>query len=245
MTLGPSLVLYFLFGAAVAVAMFLRDESRDSSAGFRVLTAWVFWPLYVPVLLSGADGSARGVAAPESASAPPRDELSDAIARVEAELDRALMSLDGWAGQALSFEMSRIDELKQAWRAQAARIRELSELLASAEMEDGAAPVSETALPDVAEVHSADSRPPLAGRYRQSEEARRENMERLRALRRRMHDDLLGTLAWVRELVTMIHLARYTGAPASRAEELVAQIAAAVEGLSEVSDWHNAPVPAA
>jgi hypothetical protein len=54
-----------------------------------------------------------------------------------------------------------------------------------------------------------------------------------------MYDDLMGTLAWVRELVTMIHLARYTGAPASRAEELVGQIAAAVEGLSEVSAWHE------
>ena len=44
-------------------------------------------------------------------------------------------------------------------------------------------------------------------------------------------------MAWVREVVTMIHLARYGGAPASRAEELVAQIAAAVEGLSEVTEW--------
>ncbi|MGD9856866.1 MAG: hypothetical protein AB7U20_18110 [Planctomycetaceae bacterium] len=55
-----------------------------------------------------------------------------------------------------------------------------------------------------------------------------------------MHDDLMSTLAWVRELVTMIHLAKYTGAPASRAEELVTQIAAAVEGLHEVSGLHTA-----
>jgi hypothetical protein len=48
----------------------------------------------------------------------------------------------------------------------------------------------------------------------------------------------MGTLAWVRELVSMIHLAKFTGAPASRAEELVAQIAAAVEGLSEVT-WQE------
>jgi len=45
-------------------------------------------------------------------------------------------------------------------------------------------------------------------------------------------------LAWVRELVSMIHLAKFTGAPASRAEEIVAQIAAAVEGLSEVN-WQE------
>jgi hypothetical protein len=36
----------------------------------------------------------------------------------------------------------------------------------------------------------------------------------------------------------MIHLAKFTGAPASRAEELVAQIAAAVEGLSDLT-WRE------
>src|SRR5260221_8119226 len=79
-------------------------------------------------------------------------------------------------------------------------------------------------------------------RYRQSQQARRENILRLHAVRRRLHDDLLGTLAWVRELVSMIHLAKFTGAPATRAEELVAQIATAVEGLSEVSQWRDEPV---
>ncbi|HWY88232.1 MAG TPA: hypothetical protein VNX28_16090, partial [Gemmataceae bacterium] len=54
-------------------------------------------------------------------------------------------------------------------------------------------------------------------------------------VRERTFQDLIGTMAWVRELVSMIHLAKFTGAPASRAEELVAQIAAAVEGLSEAS----------
>jgi hypothetical protein len=48
----------------------------------------------------------------------------------------------------------------------------------------------------------------------------------------------MGTLAWVRELVSMIHLAKFTGAPAARAEELVAQIAAAVEGISAVT-WQD------
>ena len=55
-----------------------------------------------------------------------------------------------------------------------------------------------------------------------------------------MFDDLLATLAWVRELVTMIHLAKFSGSPASRAEELVSQIATAVEGLREVSNWGDA-----
>jgi hypothetical protein len=40
----------------------------------------------------------------------------------------------------------------------------------------------------------------------------------------------------------MIHLAKYSGAPASRADELVSQIAAAVEGLSAVASWEEEPV---
>ena len=48
----------------------------------------------------------------------------------------------------------------------------------------------------------------------------------------------MGSLAWVRELVSMIHLAKFSGAPAARAEELVAQIAAAVEGLSDLT-WQE------
>jgi len=36
----------------------------------------------------------------------------------------------------------------------------------------------------------------------------------------------------------MIHLAKFCGAPAARAEELVAQIAAAVEGLSAMT-WQE------
>lgn len=38
----------------------------------------------------------------------------------------------------------------------------------------------------------------------------------------------------------MVELARFTGAPPVRAGELVAQIAAAVEGLTEARDWEGA-----
>jgi hypothetical protein len=129
----------------------------------------------------------------------------------------------------LAREYDRFAELRSAWRQQAERIRQLDRLLASSE---GA-----SSNPSM-EASPATS---VGGnvRYRQSEESRRENVERLRAVRARLHDDLMGTLAWVRELVSMIHLAKFTGAPASRAEELVSQIATAVEGLSEVTQWRE------
>ena len=125
----------------------------------------------------------------------------------------------------LAHEAGRFRELSTAWHAQAARIREMDHLLARTE------PVNQE-LPRTSALETSD-------RCRQSEQTRRANLERLRQVRARAYDDLMGTLAWVRELVSMIHLAKYTGAPASRAEELVAQIAAAIEGISAVT-WQEA-----
>src|SRR5207249_1095238 len=138
------------------------------------------------------------------------------------ELAAALGSPGGWAGDVLAREKVRIRDLRTAWLAQAQRIREMDRLLARPECAD-----------------EADPEPPAADdRLRSSRQARRQNVERLRRLRRRADDDLTRSLAGVRELVSMIHLAKFSGAPAARAEELVAQIAAAVEGLSELT-WQE------
>src|SRR5947209_6237035 len=51
------------------------------------------------------------------------------------------------------------------------------------------------------------------------------------AIRQRALTELLATLTWVRELASMLCLARRAGAPAARAEELLAQIEAAATGL--------------
>ena len=231
MTLGSSVVLYLMIGVGVAGALLLRRDGRGASGALQLATGCLFWPLYVPVLLAARTSDASGLRSELLANhATESDPLHREIARVESELDRALQTLDGWAGEALPWEGARFDELKQAWRLQAERIGELSELLDVTNEETSGTGQEGSPEPSV---HGAENR------KRQSETARRENIERLRELHQRMQDDLRGNLAWVRELVTLIHLAKYTGAPASRAEELVGQIAAAVEGLSRVSDWQS------
>jgi len=222
--LGQTLVLYSLVGIAIAAAVYLSEAAgTPGDRCFRVLTAMPFWPLYLPILLARARpaDSRPGRTVPATS-----DEMTAAIAQVDAELDAALGSLDGWAEDVLAREKGRIRELRAAWTAQADRIREMDRLLAQPEV-SAALPSSVT--PDASE------------RLRHSQRARQQNIERLRRIRQRAYDDLMGMLAWVRELVSMIHLAKFTGAPASRAEELVAQIAAAVEGLSELT-WHEEPV---
>lgn len=228
MSLASTLVFYLLFGFAVAVAVYLSSEMGRGEGWFRAISAVLFWPLYVPGLLqaSTAEGANRKTSANDQCGSEEVTSLSDdvfqAIRQVEAELDLALNSLDGWSDAVWSQEERRFEELRGAWYYQARKIRELDSLLEkTANSADSESGFSELA----------------SERAVQSERARRDNIAQLVAVRTRMRDDLFNTLSWVRELVTRIHLAKYTGAPASRAEELVLQIATAVEGLSEVAGW--------
>ena len=233
MAFTTTLVFYLTFGTAVAVAVYLR-ETRPTRGErlFRFVSASLFWPLYLPLLLDRASVASRDDTG-EATADNPSDSLARAIGQVESELDAALGSLDGWAEGVQVDERDRLDELRTAWRSQAARVRELERFLAQP---DFVAPAANFA-------DAADAAASPRDRRTDSERGRLENIRQLHALRQRMIDDLLGTLAWVRELVTMIHLAKFSGAPASRAEELVAQIAAAVEGLPEVSNWSETKPP--
>ncbi len=224
MNFSITVLFYGLVGAGVSFAMFLNDTTASRrERWWQAASALLFWPLYLPLLLRPVSGSSFSADVPEQRAIEQPDEMTTIIARVERELDVAWRSLDAWSDQALLPQRERIDELQSAWRLQAARIRELEGLLAEKTF------VESANLPTEA----------TGGRVAHCEQSRQQNLTRLRAIRSRMEQDLLGTLAWVRELTTMIHLAKYTGAPASRAAELVAQIAAAVEGLSEVSTWRT------
>ena len=221
--LGPTILIYVLIGIGVAVAVYISDANRPTAGrAFGVLTAIPFWPVYVPLLLAPAESvevKDTRISLPAS-----EDEMSFAIHRVDKELEEALNSLDGWAEGVLAREKSRIHELRHAWTFQSDRIRAMDRLLTQ---ENGAGPILKATPSQTISANAQD-------RLQHSQEVRRQNLERLRQVRRRAYEDLMGTLAWVRELVSMIHLAKFTGAPASRAEELVAQIAAAVEGLFQL-----------
>jgi hypothetical protein len=226
---GQTLILYLVVGSGVAGAVYLTQRTGHlRAAWFLVATAILFWPLYLPVLLSSRRTQQGD---PSDASAFPPDELTAAILQVDAELAAALGSLDGWADEVLIREKARLRELSAAWLTQARRIREMDRVLTQPEY----------AGEDLSESTVAARTSVADNRIQSCRQARRENVERLRRLRQRAHDDLVGSLAWVRELVSMIHLAKFSGAPAARAEELVAQIAAAVEGLSEITWQEETP----
>src|SRR5882762_1075089 len=130
-------LFYLLLGAGVALAVGLSSKPLCSSQQlFRLITAFFFWPLYLPSLLSRLppeDG------AQDRSADEPDDAIARTIAQVEGELASALSSLGGWAEGVLAREKPRLEELQRAWRVQAARIREMERLLLEEQKPKGAA----------------------------------------------------------------------------------------------------------
>lgn len=226
MNFYESIVFYLVLGIATAVAY--RAVDRTTGRWQRLaglVAAWLFWPLFVPLVLANRESSAP----PTSPTNAPPDDLAAAIEQVQRELDAALSGLDRSTEGVLNRNSARLRELRTALVARTERIREMEAVLARERQElptgDGAEP-SPTASENSSEAERRQLR---------SRQARHENMDRLADVCRRSRSDMLATMAWIRELVSMIHLAKFTGAPADRAEELVAQIAAAVESLSAES----------
>ena len=210
MSFAETSLFYAVIGLAVAAGRWLVERPATSWGLLPFLPATVlFWPLFLPLLL------ARRADDDEPVSLnTPHDDLARAIDQVENELNTALAELDGGPESVLKQYAGRLRELRAALSAEADRIRQMERVLGS----------------DPTEIISPE--PAGNERERKSRLTRQENMQRLADLARRARIDLLTTLAWIRELVSMIHLAKFTGQPAARAEELVAQIAAAVESLS-------------
>ena len=233
MNFNESLAFYLVVGLAVVTAQALTERAANHRARMlSMFAAWLFWPLYLPLLLAAK--RTPDVDPPVGSS--PRDGLTLAIEQVEQELNDALSSLDGWAEDVLHRNPERLGELRAALSAQAERIRDMEALVARERNRPvGGAEISEAAKGGIETGEFDLESDPHGDRWQRSEQARRENMSRLAGVCRQSRADLLATLAWIRELVSMIHLAKFTGAPAARAEELVAQIAAAVESISSLS----------
>jgi hypothetical protein len=214
MGITETALFYLVIGVAIGFAVALSGK-RTSFANqlFRIATATLFWPFYLPLLLTPA--SAGGHLESHLIHLPD-DETAAKIMQAEHELNSALSSLDGWVGGTRARHGNTINELRCAWTSQSKRIREIDEFLSQNDV--GAATNSDNEL------------------VSRSERARRANISQLREVRERAYGDLVASLDRVRELASMIHLAKFTGAPTSRADELIAQLAATVKSLSSVAE---------
>ena len=199
MSIGQLLVLYLMAGTGVAAASYLSlVEPRPGRRWFQVVTSLFFWPLYLPVLLS----SRTEREPPSRAGLPPTpgvqaDELAQAVARVDAQLEAALQGLHAGADNLLTRESGRLREVRSAWAAQIERIRALDRILANPEWELLRASASDQVFAESAQ---------------KSQQAIGANREILERLREQTLHELLENLGRVRELVSMIHVASFGGA---------------------------------
>jgi len=210
-------IFYVVMGIVVAVAVLIAtDRVAASERWFFAITALLYWPLYLPLLLSK-----RGqvlMSEKSTSVAKTDDEMTRLIEQVEAEVRAAMQSVVVDASIEHQTPEADISRLSRAWRTQAGRIRELDELLNR--------PDFKVPLLSAAERHADE-------RVAHCEAVRQENLNQLREVRQHLYQDLTTSLAWVRELVTMLQLARFTGAPAERVDELIDQIESAADGVCE------------
>jgi hypothetical protein len=221
MTLGQFLLLYLLAGVAVAAAVYLTLAARGPTDRFsQVGTALIFWPLYLTLLLSRAGHAVdrqpghQGLASAEA--------LELTITAIQAELEASLRGLGGSDG-ILTQHRQHLDALRAAWSAQAKRVREMDRLLA--EVDEIEAPLQDGA----------------SARVQASREAVRQSVQQLRQTRDRLHADVVEALALVRELISMLHLARLSEGPEARADELIAEIVRVVAGTESADRRPHAP----
>src|SRR5437764_4448466 len=87
--LGSTLLIYFLIGAGIAVAVYVSDMARTPvERGFQTTTCILFWPLFLPLLLQQRPAHRAARSEPLA----PSDELARAIHQAETELHAALQA---------------------------------------------------------------------------------------------------------------------------------------------------------
>jgi hypothetical protein len=211
--LDSTLLIYFLIGAGIALAVYVSDMARTPiQRCFQTAACLVFWPLFLPLVLQKGP-----VHRPAPARAlPPGDELSKAIAQVDAELANALRSVSGCNG--VEGDISeRLGELRLHWQSQGERIREMDCLLAQPEytVPNDAIQADRPIVRDGAPCHD---------RLGCGLNGMGAIAERLRKARDEAHANLIDSLARVRQLAALLQLARFTGEPARESAELLRQI---------------------
>jgi hypothetical protein len=211
--LDSTLLIYFLIGAGVAIAVYVSDLARTpAQRNFQTAASLVFWPLFLPLLLQKGPAH-RPAPAPEL---PSTDDLSKAIAQVDSELGEALRSVSV-SGDFAGDVTDRLGELRWHWQAQADRIREMDRLLAQPEY---AVPSDPILAEPSTERDGAFSPDPLG--YGLS--GMGAIAERLRKVRDEANANLMGSLARVRQISALLQLARFTVESGNGSAELLGQI---------------------
>ncbi len=199
-------VLYLIMGLVCATAILMAGTR---SAPLFVLHL-LFWPFFAPTLLS---------------STPPHSSPVPGVRGAEGRLLDALSRLDGVAEEVLSPEIARIEQLARTLDGVEGRLLEMDALLGTAEFDVTRAnglldELRGRGIPD------DDARV-------QSVLARRRNIDRLRKMRDTAREDLEGAALKMEEMTAQVRLLGLADRPEGQVIELIREVAATVEGVSE------------
>jgi hypothetical protein len=218
MGIGGTLLLYSVFGGVVAAAMVLRHKPTSPSRTAISLVAWtIFWPLFAPLLFGGE----TPLAAVESR----RDELDPRLSGAQERLLSALCAAAEGAPGVLATEIEQLRKVGGALASLGRKRRDMERLMASPEFNE---PQAQAALAALAAHGRGDDDPQV-----QSLRARLRNIDKLRTLLERTHNNLERTLCKMEELSSQLILLRFTEEREREAVELIREIAASVGGIAD------------
>jgi hypothetical protein len=224
--LNSTLLIYFLIGGAVSVAVYLSDMAHTPAQRlFLTASSLIFWPLCLPLLLQRI--SARHATSEELP--PPGDEIGRAIRQVESELNAALR-----AANVPDDHNARLNSLHERWSAQAAQIREIDRLLASPQYSvpndaiQAERPIIRDGTPNANGLGGTNAMCAI--------------VERLRQVRELTNDELTESLAKVRQLAALLYLARFTRGEAGRISEILAELDLIGQRIAPATDF-DWPIP--
>ncbi len=208
-------LVYLVVGVGCAWA--LRQRRAGANPVADTVLTFALWPLYVPVLLGGAN---------EPRSAAPKRPVSPTIMRERSllldALDAARARLDPARFATLLPTPAQIESLVAHLARLDARVSELDEVLAHEDF-DPARHESKLRERDRAEVERATAA---------AEGARR--LQAMRAKAARERDEMLGLCARLRMQVTVLRFA--DAAPDDDLAEVVREVMARVEGVGAALD---------
>jgi hypothetical protein len=219
-------IIYGIVGAVLAAALIIASPGAPiaTRCGLFVVHA-ALWPFFAPALLGRATAN-LGAVIPEKSGEDDFGALDPRIRAAEARLITALSRLDGVAEEILAPQMESVRNLSRSLARMDMRLAEMDELLTSPEFDRVEAEKALRGLIDNPQITADDSRI-------ESIEARLRNIDRLHHMRERARRDIERAILKMEEMNSQILLFRFADKPENEMAELIGDISATVDGLSE------------
>ncbi len=222
-----TLIIYTLIGMVIATAMAISNPQASPLIKLATITSHtLFWPFFAPVLL-GKPNPNPNTTTHNATPTPQTPPWTDTRIRdAERGLLTALSRLDGIAEEIIAPHTESIKSLTRSLAKMDERAREMDELLQSPEFDPISAQTALNTLLEHTKNTEKDTRT-------ESIRARIRNINRLQTMRERTRTDIERAVLKMEEMSSQILLLRFADCPETDMANIISDISATVDGLSE------------